>query len=97
MASCNMANNLGKGMSSAAGWYNEKRGNSRGQPKDEEDMDNYNNACGRSYSSDEGGEEDRVKACNDAITRGILEFDINSSGYSSEPYSYTRNRLGEGR
>jgi RHS repeat-associated protein len=97
MASCNMANNFGRGMSSAAGWYNEKRGNFRGQPKEEEDMDNYNNACGRSYSSDEGGEEDCAHACNDAISRGILEFDINSPDYSSEPYSYTRNRLGEGR
>jgi hypothetical protein len=58
-------------------------------------MDNYNNACGRSYSG--GVRNDCIRACNDAISRGILEYDIKSPGYRSEPYNYTRNRLGEGR
>jgi hypothetical protein len=70
LASCLGANAAGKAAAAAGGWYNEAR--REPNPPDEELMDHYNNACGRSYSGDSDGE--CYSRCANAAFNGPLEW-----------------------
>jgi hypothetical protein len=70
MASCLVAQHMGSGYASFWGWVNEVKGDlGSNQPKAERDMDEYNNACGRSYADDDA---DCSLACFSAAESGKL-------------------------
>jgi RHS repeat-associated protein len=73
IASCLIAQQSGSSASAFFGWLNEQKGNLlQNQPPNEEQMDNVNNACGRSYGSG-NGDGDCSAACADGLSRGVLQ------------------------
>ena len=70
MASCRIAQRSGDTYAWLLGELNELKGDLFGQPQDERDMDDYNNACGRSLATDDA---DCSLACLDALESGALQ------------------------
>ena len=71
LASCTVAQAWGSGTSAFLGWANETNATWGGtQTPEEEIMDNFNNACGRSYSSPSTV---CALACRGALGQGVLE------------------------
>lgn len=71
LASCLLAQNYGSGVSAALGWANEYRAEENGyQNPADEMMDTFNNACGRSFATED---VDCRLACEGALGTGLLE------------------------
>jgi len=71
VASCKIAQSFGSGTAAFLGWANEANATLGGtQTPEDKMMDDFNNACGRSYASDDA---DCGLACASALGNGILE------------------------
>jgi hypothetical protein len=74
VASCKVAQRSGSTYAWLLGELNEWKGDLLGQPENERRMDDYSNACGRSYATEnEENDTDCSLACLDALESGVLE------------------------
>ncbi len=71
MASCTIAQSIGPGTAAFLGWANEANASLGGSQTPQDNMmDDFNNACGRSYAEPDA---DCALACRGALGQGILE------------------------